>query len=76
MQTQHTEMDRKARKAAFDRVQELIAEQVPIVYLVNPDVLVAVSPTVRNAAPSVLPPHLLWNIESLWLAGTGQPRKN
>jgi len=76
MQAQHTEMDRKARKAAFDRVQELIAEQVPIVYLVHPDVLVAVSPAVRNAAPSALPPHLFWNIESLWLAGTGQRRKN
>ena len=76
MQTQHTEMDRKARKAAFDRVQELIAEQAPIVYLVHPDVLVAVSPAVRNAAPSALPPHLFWNIESLWLAGTGQRRKN
>ena len=76
MQTQHTAMDRNARKAAFDRVQELIAEQAPIVYLVHPDVLVAVSPAVRNAAPSALPPHLFWNIEWLWLAGTGQRRKN
>jgi peptide/nickel transport system substrate-binding protein len=76
MQTQHKEMDSKARKAAFDRVQELIAEQAPVVYLVHPDVLVAVSPTVRNVAPSALPPHLFWNIESLWLAGTGQRRKN
>jgi peptide/nickel transport system substrate-binding protein len=76
MQAQHTEMDRKARKAAFDRVQELIAEQAPIVYLVHPDVLMAISPALRNAAPSALPPHLFWNIESLWLAGTGQRREN
>ena len=54
----------------------LIAEEAPIVYLVHPDVLVAVSPEVRNAAPSALPPHLFWNIESLWLAGNGQRRKN
>jgi len=76
MQTQHTSMDHKARKAAFDRVQELIAEQAPMVYLVHPDVLVAVSPEVRNAMPSAMPPHLFWNIEWLWLAGTGQGRKN
>ncbi len=76
MQTAHTSMDRNVRKAAFDRVQELIAEQAPIVYLVHPDVLVAVSPSVRNAAPSALAPHLFWNIESLWLDGAGQRRKN
>jgi peptide/nickel transport system substrate-binding protein len=76
MQTQHTEMDQRARKAAFDRVQQLIAEEAPIVYLVFPDVLVAVAPDVRNAEPSALPPHLFWNIESLWLAATGQRRRN
>jgi hypothetical protein len=43
---------------------------------VHPDVLMAVSPAVRNVAPSALPPHLFWNIESLWLAGTGQRREN
>jgi len=68
MQAQHTVVEHKARKASFDRVQEIIAEQAPIIYLVHPDVLVAVSPKVRNAAPSALPPHLFWNIESLWLA--------
>jgi peptide/nickel transport system substrate-binding protein len=76
MQTQHTEMDQNARKATFDRVQQLIAEEAPIVYLVFPDVLVAISPEVRNAEPSALPPHLFWNIESLWLAGNGQRRRN
>ena len=75
MQTQHTEMDGKARKAAFDRVQELIAEQAPIVYLVHPDVLVAVSPAVRNAAPSALPPHLFWNINRCGLPVPGNGGK-
>ena len=56
------------RKKAFDRVQEIVAEQSPIIYLVHPDVLVAVSPQVRNAAPAALPPHLYWNIEHVWLA--------
>ena len=76
MQTQHSAMDHRARKAAFDRVQEIIAEEAPIVYLVFPDVLVGVAPSVRNAAPSALPQHLTWNIESLWLAGAGERRKN
>ena len=57
----------------FDRVQEIIADEVPILYLVNPKVLVAVSPALRNAAPSPLPPHLYWNIERLSLAAS--PRR-
>jgi peptide/nickel transport system substrate-binding protein len=68
MKVQATALSDRERKQAFDRVQEIVAEQVPIVYLVHPDVLVAISPSVRGAAPSVLPPHLFWNVEHLSLA--------
>jgi peptide/nickel transport system substrate-binding protein len=75
MQLQHTVIAAKTRKETFDRVQEIVAEQVPIVYLVNPDVLVAVAPAVRGAAPSALPPHLFWNIDDLSLAAATSERK-
>jgi len=68
MLAQHSAMDHMARKAAFDRVQELLAEEAPIVFLVYPDVLLGVAPSVRGAAPSALPPHLFWNLDSVWLA--------
>jgi peptide/nickel transport system substrate-binding protein len=67
MQVQHSAIDPQARKKAFDSVQAVIADQVPMVILVYPDVLAAVSPRVRNASPSQLPPHLYWNIEYLSL---------
>jgi len=76
MQLQHTAIAAKTRKEAFDRVQEIVAEQAPIVYLVNPDVLVAVAPAVRDAAPSALPPHLFWNIDHLSLAAATLERKH
>jgi len=76
MQGQRTARDPAARKKAFDSVQEIVAEQAPAVFLVYPDVLVAVSPLVRNAAPSPLPPHLYWNIEYLSLAALGRYGKN
>jgi peptide/nickel transport system substrate-binding protein len=76
MQTQHATIEASPRKKAFDRVQEIIWEQAPIVYLVHPDVLVAVSPAVHNAAPSALTPHLFWNSEHLLLAAPGPRRKN
>jgi peptide/nickel transport system substrate-binding protein len=76
MQAQHTAADAAARAKAFNRVQEILADQAPVVYLVHPDVLVAVSPLLRNAAPSPLPPHLYWNIEQLSLDASGQHAKN
>jgi peptide/nickel transport system substrate-binding protein len=75
MQAQHTAGDPAERRKAFQGVQEILAEQSPAVFLVNPDVLVAVSPSLRNAAPSPLPPHLYWNVEYLYLAGPSQPRR-
>jgi len=53
---------------SLDRVQEIISDEAPILFLVNPSVLAAVSPAVRSAAPSPLSPHLYWNIEHLSLA--------
>jgi peptide/nickel transport system substrate-binding protein len=69
-------VDPGARKRAFDHVQELLAEYAPIVYLVNPDVLVAVSPALRNVAPSAHPPHVFWNVEHLYVAAQPARRSN
>ena len=49
----------------FDEVQRIAVAEEPIIYLVNPDYLTAVSPTLHGLAPSTAPPQLLWNIE--WL---------
>lgn len=65
MEAQHAAIETTDRKSAFDRIQEMVAKETPIIFLVHPDVLVAVSPSMRNARPSALPPHLFWNIESL-----------
>src|SRR5712671_2956164 len=55
----------KKRKEQFDRVQQIICEQQPFIYLVNRDVLTAVSPTVVGAAPTVLNPPAFWNVDVL-----------
>ena len=65
MRQQASQLDAKKRKAAFDRVQEIVAEQQPIIYLVNKNVLSAVSTAVRNAHPVVLRPQSFWNAERL-----------
>ena len=46
--------DFEKRKAAFDRVQEIVWEEAPFIYLVYKNALVAVSSSVRGVAPAVL----------------------
>jgi peptide/nickel transport system substrate-binding protein len=65
MHEQATNLDPKKRKAAFDRVQEIVWEQEPFIYLVNRNALSAVSPNARNVHPVVLRPQVYWNIDEI-----------
>jgi peptide/nickel transport system substrate-binding protein len=65
MQTQASAPDPKQRKAAFDRVQQIIREQVPYIYLVNRDTLSAVSSSLKGVHPAKLFPETFWNIDQI-----------
>jgi peptide/nickel transport system substrate-binding protein len=67
MQAQASTADPKKRKASFDRVQEIVAEQEPIIYLVNQNALSAVSKAVEGANSVILYPQTFWNAELLTL---------
>jgi ABC-type transport system substrate-binding protein len=61
---------------AFDRVQAIASEQAPIIYLVNPDVLVGVSRALRGIIPSPITPHLFWNVEYLSISPGSERTSN
>jgi ABC-type transport system substrate-binding protein len=61
-----TTLDVKERKRLYDRVQELVAENLPIVCLVSPNVLVGAQKGLGNFRPTVLDHHALWNVEELF----------
>jgi peptide/nickel transport system substrate-binding protein len=65
MRAQSSELNPTRRKTYFDRVQEIVSQQAPFLYLVTKNALVAVSPSVSNVRPSVLRPQTVWNIEML-----------
>jgi len=65
MREQASAATEKERKAKFDRVQQIVAEQQPFIYLINKDVLTAVSPSLIGASPVVLNPQAFWNAETL-----------
>jgi peptide/nickel transport system substrate-binding protein len=67
MREQASSPDEKVRKAKFDRVQKIVAEQQPFIYLVNKNALSAVSAELEGASPVALNPQAFWNIESLRL---------
>ncbi|HET9183980.1 MAG TPA: ABC transporter substrate-binding protein [Candidatus Angelobacter sp.] len=68
MRIEASTLDFNKRKAAWDRVQKIAWEQQPVIYLLNKDSLVAISPQIKNAQPSPFRPQTYWNIEDLMLA--------
>jgi peptide/nickel transport system substrate-binding protein len=67
MNLQASSMKDAERKQAVDRVQQIVADQQPFIYLVYPNALYAVSPRLGGVKPAVLEPGLVWNVESLRL---------
>jgi peptide/nickel transport system substrate-binding protein len=57
------------RKRAMDRVQEIVADEQPFIYLVYPNMLYAVSPALTGADLSVLQPGIVSNVDYIrWKA--------
>jgi peptide/nickel transport system substrate-binding protein len=71
MRRQAATPDQAARKALFDQVQRVFAEQQPMVQFAAPRIFVAMSARVANATPALLRPAvILWNSDRLSVPGT------
>jgi peptide/nickel transport system substrate-binding protein len=66
MQQQMITPDYRRRKTLYDRVQAIVAENLPLVFLASPHALVAARREVGNFRPAVLDPQTLWNVEELF----------
>jgi peptide/nickel transport system substrate-binding protein len=71
MEKQVSTLKSPARKMLYDRVQEIIAENLPVITLVSPNVLVGAKDELANFKPAALDPHTLWNSPELFLLGAG-----
>ena len=69
MQQQASSSEIANRVQAVDRVQQIVADQQPFIYLVYPNALVALSPQLSGAQPAVLEPRVFWNVENLSVKG-------
>jgi peptide/nickel transport system substrate-binding protein len=67
MEQQQVTLDSSKRKRIYDRVQEIVAEDLPVICLVGPDILVGTSDRVGNLQPAIMDPYTLWNIDQLYI---------
>jgi peptide/nickel transport system substrate-binding protein len=67
MRAQASTMDPNKRKQSFDKVQEIVWENEPFIYLIHKNALSAVSPTVAGVTPVVLRPQTFWQADTMSL---------
>jgi len=66
MRAQLVELDRVKRKALFDDVQRILAERLPMIFLVSPNILVGAREDLGGFTPTILDHSTLWNTEVLF----------
>jgi peptide/nickel transport system substrate-binding protein len=67
MQQQMVTLDYARRKKLYDRAQQLIAENLPFIFLGTPNILAGANNRVGNFHPAVLDPYTLWNADELYV---------
>jgi len=66
MERQLIELEYAERKRLYDRVQQLVVENLPLVFLATPHVLVGARNNLANFQPAVLDSSTLWNVDQLY----------
>jgi len=66
MQQQQIVFDHEERHAIFREVQMILAEQLPLIPLLNRDVLVAYRSDLNNLRPANIFPYSMWNVWELY----------
>jgi peptide/nickel transport system substrate-binding protein len=66
MHRQLVTLDFKTRKKLYDRVQEIVQEELPIICVASPDILVAAKSSLQNFRPAILEHYTLHNVDELY----------
>ena len=71
MQQMTSSLDQVERKRLFDQVQNIFAENLPVIYFVAPRMYIGVSSRVGSMAPTILRPQLLWSSDTITVRTPG-----
>ncbi|MBZ5531986.1 MAG: ABC transporter substrate-binding protein [Acidobacteriia bacterium] len=73
MQQQLVTVNYRQRKKLYDRVQEVMAAEMPVVFLASPSILVGAYQDLGNVRPAIIDNYILWNADELfWHTPTGK----
>jgi peptide/nickel transport system substrate-binding protein len=74
MEAQMVSPDYKTRKKLYDDVQALVAQNLPFIFLLSPNILVGAQNSIGNFRPGILEPYALWNVDQLFVRKRGAER--
>lgn len=72
MKQQLVTLNFSVRKHLYDQMQALVAENLPIICLVSPNILVGAKNGIGNFHPAIMDHYTLWNVEQLFLLPNGK----
>jgi peptide/nickel transport system substrate-binding protein len=55
------------RKKSYDRVQQILADYQPMIFLASPHILTGAKSNIGNFHPALLESYTLWNVDQLYL---------
>lgn len=67
MNQQLITLNYETRKRLYDQVQQIVAQNLPVICLASPDILVGAKDRIGNFHPAILDPYALWNVEELYV---------
>lgn len=70
MNEQMVTLNYQKRKKLYDRVQQIVSEQMPFIFLATPNILAAAKTQIGNFQPAVLEHYTLWNADQIYLRNT------
>jgi ABC-type transport system substrate-binding protein len=59
-------LDHAKRKKLYDRVQEIMGRELPVVFLVSPNILGGAQADLGNLRPAIIDSYLLWNADEIY----------
>jgi peptide/nickel transport system substrate-binding protein len=67
MNQQLITLNYETRKRLYDQIQQIVAQNLPVICLASPDILVGAKDRIGNFHPAILDPYALWNVEELYV---------
>ena len=67
MKRQMLTVNYRDRRRLYDQVQEIVAREQPMIFLVSPNVVVSSKKRLGNFKPAILDHQTLWNADELFI---------